>query len=183
MHFHHVGCLRLLFFILAWPTSWAVRKSVEHSGEEMVDPSETSLRTELQILVEDKTLMFKRFNLLFNRHNETSLFEQTRHHFEDLGGFYGTWSSVFFEVAFVGEGGYDAGGLSKEWLQGVLESIVISKEDKEEDRGLDCLTNKHDCVNGPQYLLEQTPSGQLIPIMSSQFIVPDVQPKEPEKKV
>lgn len=182
MHFHHVGCLRLLFFILAWPTSWAVRKSVEHSGEEMVDPSESSLRTELQILVLDKTLRFKRFKLLLNRHNETSLFEQTRHYFEDLGGgFGGRWGSMFFEVAFVGEGGYDDGGLSKEWLQGVLESIVISKEDKEEDRGLDCLTKKHDCVNGPQYLLEQTPSGQLIPIMSSQFIVPDVEPKEPEK--
>ena len=86
-----------------------------------------------------------------------------------------------FSVKFQGEEGTDVGGLRKEWLQDVLESIVISKEAKEEEQGLDCIRGKHDCVNGPQYLLELLPSGTLIPIMSSTLIRQEQEPKEKEQ--
>ena len=123
--------------------------------------------------------------LLIERHGTSSIFEQTRYHFEDLGyvsmlkdlgyynnnGFVANWSSTGFglSISFKGEKGVDAFGLRKEWLQLVLESIVIPKELKDEGKGLECLCHQA-CVEGPQYLLESLPSGKLIPIISEKAI-------------
>ena len=123
--------------------------------------------------------------MLIDRHGNSSIFEQTRYFFEDLGyvsmiddlgyynnkGFLANWSKEVFglSISFKGEMGVDVMGLRKEWLQLVLESIVIPKELRDGGKGLECICHQA-CVEGPQYLLESLPSGKLIPIITEKAI-------------
>lgn len=49
-----------------------------------------------------------------------------------------SWESRKFKISFGGEVGIDEGGLTKEWLHLVLESVVM-REKNEDQGGLKCL--------------------------------------------
>ena len=107
-----------------------------------------------------------------DRHGNQSLFEQSRKQLwsenpkkPHMPVWFTDWSSYHrLRVQFRGESGIDQGGLAREWLQLVLQSIVLPET--RQRQGLRCVT-LGECSEAPspQYLLQALPTGNVIPIM------------------